>query len=215
MRLPLRYADLLREVASGNPVVVLQDVGVIGTRWHYAVVNGFDYATGSVFLRSGREPRQEMSFTAFERSWLKGNHWAMVVTPPDRIPVTATEDRWMEAVLAFSRNAERASATRAYATAFERWPDSVPAAIGLANMLHAGGSLAEAANVLRRALQRNPQSVVVMNNLAQTLSDQGRHAEALAVIDKADPRSPFAGEVKATRAQIVQRMQQHKAGGAR
>ena len=38
-------------------------------------------------------------FTAFERTWMKGGYWAMVVTPPDRIPVTATEEGWMAAVL--------------------------------------------------------------------------------------------------------------------
>ncbi|MBA2673022.1 PA2778 family cysteine peptidase [Ramlibacter sp.] len=213
MRLPLRYGELLREVAAGNPVVVLQDVGVLGKTWHYAVVNGFDYSTGSVFLRSGRQPRQEMSFTAFERSWLKGNYWAMVVTPPYRIPVTADEQRWMEAVVAFSRVADRDAVTKAYTAAVQRWPDSVPAAIGLANQMHARGALPDAASVLRRTLQRNPQSVVVMNNLAQTLSDQGRNTEAMAVIDKAgDPQSPYAADVRSTRQQIQQRMQQQKAG---
>ena len=64
-----RYADLLREVAAGHPVLVLQDVGLVGTQWHYAVVNGFDYPSGTVLLRSGRRARQEMPFTAFERSF--------------------------------------------------------------------------------------------------------------------------------------------------
>ncbi len=82
-----RYADLLREVAAGNPVLVLQDVGVLFTQWHYAVVNGFDYPSGTVWLRSGTLARQEMPFTYFERTWLKSGYWAMVVVPPDRIPV--------------------------------------------------------------------------------------------------------------------------------
>ena len=37
-----RYQDLLREIAAGNPVLVLQDVGPMWTQWHYAVVYGFD-----------------------------------------------------------------------------------------------------------------------------------------------------------------------------
>ena len=36
------------------------------------------------------------------------------------------------------------------------------AAVGLANHLHARGSLADAAGVLRTALQKNPQSVILM-----------------------------------------------------
>lgn len=206
-RLEPRYADVLREVAAGNPVVVLQDVGPLFTEWHYAVVNGFDYGTGTILLRSGLQPRQEMPFTAFERTWIPGGYWAMVVTPPERIPVTATEPRWLEALLGLARGGNVDATVRGYSAALERWPDSLPAAVGLANHLHARGSLDEAAGVLRTAMRKHPKSVIVLNNLAQTLSDQGRHAEALALIRQADdPQSPFAGEVRATRQLIEERM---------
>jgi tetratricopeptide (TPR) repeat protein len=214
-RLAPRYADLLREVAAGNPVIVLQDIGFMPLlpQWHYAVVNGFDYETGTLYLRSGTEPRKAMPFTAFERTWIRGGYWAMVVVPPDRVPASAEEERWLEAVLALSRTAPPATSARAYRAALERWPGNLPAAIGLANQLHAGGELAEAATVLRRTLQRHPQSVIAMNNLAQTLSDQGRQREALAQIDKAaQADSPFADEVRATRQMILQRMNQQKSG---
>jgi tetratricopeptide (TPR) repeat protein len=206
-RLAPSYSDLLREVAAGNPVIVLQDVGPMFTQWHYAVVNAFDYDSGTIYLRSGTEPRKAMSFTAFERSWLKGQYWAMVVTPPDRIPVSATEERWNEAVLAFSRVADPKATREAYAASLRRWPDSLQAAIGLANAHHAAKDFAAAAGVLTEALKRHPESVIVRNNLAQTLSDQGRHREALAQIDRAmDPQSPFATEVRATREMILERM---------
>lgn len=207
-RLAPDYGDLLREVAAGTPVVVLQDVGLLGTQWHYAVVNGYDYETGSIFLRSGTEARLELPFTAFERSWMKGQYWAMVVLPPDRIAATAREDRWLETLAAFARSAAPDVAARAYRTALDRWPESLPAAIGLANHLHAQGQLAQAAAVLDEARRRHPQSIIVLNNLAQTLSDQGRHTEALAVIEQAsDPASPFASEVRATRQLILERLQ--------
>jgi len=209
-----RYADLLREVAAGNPVVVLQDAGYVFTQWHYAVVNGFDYGSGTLWLRSGKLARQEMPFTYFERTWMKSGYWAMLTMPPERIPVTATEESWMAAVLAMARVSKGDAATKAYAAALKRWPDNLAAAIGLANEYHTHGALADAAAVLRRARQRHPQSVIVMNNLAQTLSDQGRHAEALAQIEKAgdDANSPFAADVRATRQLILQRMGQQKAG---
>lgn len=207
LRLAPHYPDLLREVASGNAVVVLQDVGLLLPEWHYAVVNGFDYGTGTILLRSGPKPRQEMPFSYFERTWQPGHYWAMVVTPPERIPVTATEPRWLDALLGLARAGEVDAAIRGYRSALVRWPDSLPAAVGLANQLHGRGSLAEAAAVLRAALKRHPQSVIVLNNLAQTLSDQGRNGEALALIQGAgDPRSPFASEVRATRQLIERRL---------
>ncbi len=211
-----RYGDMLREVAAGNPVVVLQDVGPMFTQWHYAVINGFDYPSGTLYLRSGTEARREMPFTAFEREWMKSGYWAMVVSPPDRIPVTATEDGWMSAVLAMARTGSAEAVTQAYAAALKRWPDNLPAAIGLANQYNARTAHAEAVTVLRAAQKRHPESVIVINNLAQALSDQGRHAEALAQIDKAtDAQSPFASEVRSTRQLILQRMAQQKAGARR
>jgi tetratricopeptide (TPR) repeat protein len=206
-RLEPRYADLLREVAAGHPVVVLQDVGMMLSEWHYAVVNGFEYSTGTVFLRSGLQMRQKMPFSYFERTWLAGKYWAMVVLPADQIAATATEERWLEALLGLARTGDPETNVKAYAAALERWPDSLPAAIGLANQLHARGSLPDAASVLRTALQRHPKSVIVLNNLAQTLSDQGRNGEALALIRQADdPQSPFASEVRATRQLIEERL---------
>ena len=71
-----------REVAAGNPVVVLQDVGDFFTQWHYAALVGFDYDRGDLYLRSGTEQRLVVPFTYFERTWIKSGYWAMVVTAP-------------------------------------------------------------------------------------------------------------------------------------
>ena len=203
-----RYADLLREVAAGNPVVVLQDVGMLASEWHYAVVNGFDYPSGTVYLRSGTRPREEMSFTALERSWIQSGYWAMVAMPPGRIPATATEDAWMHAVLAMARVADPQSAGIALATALRRWPDDQAAAVGLANHLHAQRDLEGAAGVLREARRRHPDSAIVANNLAQVLSDLGRQQDALEAIASfaADAHNPFASELRSTRELILARM---------
>lgn len=209
-----RYGDLLREVAAGNPVLVLQDVGALARQWHYAVVNGFDYPSGTIYLRSGTTAQLEMPFTAFERSWMPSGYWAMVATPPDRIPATATEDAWMNAVLAMARVAPPEAVRTAFATALRRWPDNLAAAVGLANQLHARGDLGAAEKVLRQARQRHPQSAILANNLAQVLADLGRPREALALIDEAtsDPRNPFAAEIRATREGILERLEQRGSG---
>ncbi|HZN46445.1 MAG TPA: PA2778 family cysteine peptidase, partial [Ramlibacter sp.] len=140
-RVAPRYVDLLREVAAGHPVVVLLDLGTILTEWRYAVVNGFDRGTGTILLRSGPQSRQQMTFSDFERAWIAGGYWAMVVTPPERIVATATESEWLEALLGLARGGDLDATVRGYRTALARWPDSLPAAVGLANQLHARGSL--------------------------------------------------------------------------
>ncbi len=203
-----RYADLLREVAAGHPVLVLQDIGALGTRWHYAVVNGYDYPTGTVLLRSGTEPRRAMSFTAFERSWAPGGAWAVVTVAPDRIPATATEEAWTQAVVAMARVASPVAGATAYATLLRRWPENLPAAVGLANLLHARGDLAQAEAVLRTARGHHPRSAILANNLAQVLADAGRPREALALLDTLaqDDHQPYLAELRDTRAAILERL---------
>ena len=204
-----RFDDLLREVAAGNPVIVLQDTGIgLITNWHYAVVVGFDYPTGELYLRSGETKRQAIPFTIFEYSWKKSNYWAMVTQPADRIPVTATEPGYLAAISAMERVGNDRGTITAYTTFLERWPDSAMASIGLANRYYALGQLKEAEVVLRRAAGRHPDSVPVLNNFAQTLSDLGRNVEALAVIEHAVPLdgSPFAASVHETHTLILRRL---------
>jgi len=200
-----RFEDMLREVAAGNPVIVLQNLG-LRDGWHYAVAVGYDYGYGKLYLRSGRTKRQVMPFAIHEIVWMRGAYWAMVALPPTRIPATADEAHWLAAVAALERADPRAART-AYMTARFRWPSSVNAAIGLANTHHTLGELQEAETVLREAQKLDPKSVIVLNNLAQTLSDEGRDAEALPVIERAVALGgPYASAVADTRAAIVKRL---------
>lgn len=204
-----RFDDLLREVAAGNPVVVLQDTGAgLITNWHYAVVIGFDYPAGELYLRSGETQRLAVPFTVFEYTWKKSNYWAMVTLPPARIPATASEPAYLAAIAAMERVAEPGASTAAYAAALQRWPDNIAASIGLANRHYAQGELAQVELVLRRAFARHPDSVAVINNLAHTLSDLGRNEEALTLIEQVAPpgSSPFGAAVRETHALILQRM---------
>jgi hypothetical protein len=208
-----RFDALLREVAAGNPVVVLQDTGAGPvTNWHYAVVVGFDYPAGELYLRSGETRRLAMPFTVFEYTWKKSNYWAMVAMPPGRIPATATEPAYLAAIAAMERVGETPAVILAYSTFLERWPANVAASIGLANRYYALGALDEAEAVLRRAAARHPDSVPVLNNLAHTLSDRGRNTEALALIERAlrSDQGPFAAAVRETQALILQRMAGNK-----
>ena len=201
-----RLEDVMREVAAGTPVILLQNLG-FRDGWHYAVAVGYDYDRGEIILRSGVTEREVLAFTMNEFVWMRSGYWAMVAVPPGRIPVTASEERWLGAVAAFERTGNAAAARTAYSGFLERWPDNVNAAIGLANTHHALGELAQAERVLREAARREPESVIVLNNLAQTLSDQGRHREALPFVERAAAAGgPFASAVAETRATILKRL---------
>ncbi|MDD5176340.1 MAG: PA2778 family cysteine peptidase [Sterolibacterium sp.] len=207
-RLAPRFDDLLREVAAGNPVIVLQNNGIWPiVKWHYAVVAGFDYPAGELLLRSGESQRLAVPFTIFEYTWKKSDYWAMVTLPPDRIPATATESSYLAAIVAMARVADINAVTLAYTTFLKRWPDNLTASIALANHYYERGALKEAEAVLRQAAVHHPDSVVVLNNLAQTVSDQEKQDEALALIDRAlRMEGPFAAVARETRVMILQRM---------
>ncbi len=207
-KLAERFEDVLREVAAGNPVIVLQDFGVWPISiWHYSVVAGYDQAQGKVILRSGTEPRPPMPFAVLEYLWKESDYWAMVTPPPGRIPVTATESEYAAAIAAMARVGDARATRIAYAAFVRRWPDNLAGSIGLANSHYALGELQDAESVLRHASESHPDSVPVLNNLAQTLSDQGRNDEALNVIDRALAiPGPFAAASGETRQTILQRI---------
>ena len=208
-----RFENMLRELAAGTPVIVLQNMGVFFEGWHYAVAMGYDYPFGTLVLRSGTLERDVLPFAAHEVIWMRSGHWAMVAVPPDKIPATAEEKSWLNAIAAFERAGDARGARTAYQTFLGRWPENVNARVGLANTHHALGELAQAEAVLREASKREPDSVIVLNNLAQTLSDQGRHEEALPFIERAAASGgQFAQAVQQTRQLVLDRIAADKKG---
>ncbi len=207
-QMPARYDALLRELAAGHPVLVLQDLGIWPiTQWHYAVVVGFNYEKGELYLRSGETKRQALPFTIFEVTWKRSGYWAMVVTPPGTIPATATEANYQGAMIAFERNASPAASRAAWEAFLARWPGHAFGSVALSNRYYAERNLKLAEVVLRQAQARNPDSAEVLNNYAQVLSDMGHNDEALATIDRAAAiKGPFADEVASTRSGILKRL---------
>lgn len=207
-RLDSRLEAVLREVAAGNPVIVLVDFGVWPISiWHYAVIVGYDRAREVAVMRSGPKPRVEIPFAMLEFLWKESDYWSMVTPLAGRVPATAVEDRYADSVAAMARLGDTRAAATAYGALVRRWPASIAGAVGLANAHYSRHELGEAERVLREGLTHHPDSAALLNNLAQTLSDMGRNAEALPLADKAvaqaDPLAAAAGE---TRSLILQRL---------
>lgn len=178
--------SLFAEVSSGNPVLILQNLSFWWyPMWHYAVVVGFDLPHNQMVLRSGHEQRHLVPIDVFERTWRRGNYWAMVVTTPDRLPFTAEEIPYVQSVAALERLARWSETSEAYSSALKRWPKSLGAKMGLGNSRYALGDLRGAEKAFRQASQDHPDAGAAFNNLAQTLADQGRWNEARQAAQKA------------------------------
>lgn len=174
-----RVEDLLAELRAGYPVLVLQNLGLNwAPRWHYAVVIGFDAGSRRIILRSGTRERHVMPVALFERTWRRGDYWAVRILKPGELPHNPDEQRYLKAVVPLERLQQWDATQTAYRAALSRWPESLVALMGLGNSRYAIGKLDDAIDAFRHAVATHPESASAHNNLAHTLAEAGRLQEA-------------------------------------
>ncbi len=177
---------LLKELAAGHPVIVLQNLGLRWfPRWHYSVPIGYDLVKGVFVLHSGKEARRHMGWRLFMRTWKRADYWGLVVLPPGQLPASADEQSYLRAVLGLEQAREFKGAAAAYSAALERWHSSLGALMGLGNCRYALGDLIGAQQAFSHAAKAHPGSGPAFNNLAHVLAEQGRYAEAIQMVTRA------------------------------
>jgi tetratricopeptide (TPR) repeat protein len=171
---------LIKELAAGHPLIVLQNLGLWWfPRWHYSVPIGYDLSKGVFILHSGKEERRHMSWTLFMRTWKRADYWGLVILPPGQLPASADEQSYLKAVLGLEQAKQFEGAAAAYSTALDRWHSSLGALMGLGNCRYALGDLIGAEQAFSYASKAHPSSGAPFNNLAHVLAEQGRYAEAI------------------------------------
>jgi hypothetical protein len=184
---PITTIDsLVKELASGHPVIILQNLGLSWFPiWHYSLAIGYDLEDGFVILHSGRTSRKHLSLITFERTWDRSDHWGLLVLPPSQLPVTAEESEYISAVIGLEKTHHWSEALKGYQTALNRWSNSLRIYIGIGNCYYKLGDLKAAEAILRDANILFPNEGVVLNNLAQVLLEQGKYNEAHESVRKA------------------------------
>jgi tetratricopeptide (TPR) repeat protein len=171
---------LLREIAAGHPVIVLQNLGLSWAPvWHYAVVIGYDLDKKKIILHSGTTNQKTTALRTFENTWARSKHWGLVVLPPSLLPATAEENAYVKAIVGLERARQWLAAVEGYKTVLSRWPQSLAAHIGLSNSYYAQGDLESARKVLEKTTILFPEEGVAFNNLAHVLWKQGKKQEAI------------------------------------
>lgn len=169
---------VMREVAAGNPVLVFQNLAFpIYPVWHYAVVMGYDRERHVLLLHSGRTARMEISLIAFERTWARGQYWAMLALKPGQLPATAEPKAYTAAAATLERT-DAHGAQQAFAAALQHWPNERAALLGAGNSTYALGQREAAAKAYRQTVVKHPDFADGWNNLAQVLLELGHRAEA-------------------------------------
>ncbi len=166
--------SLLEEIAAGHPVAVLQNLGVRWMPvWHYAVAIGYDLEAQEIILHSGQSRGYRVGLTTFERTWARGDHWALVPLPPSMLPADDSALRVLEAAAALEQTGQTRAAQKAYAAAATRWPHNLVAQMGIGNTSYALSDIKAAADAFLAAARAHPESAAAYNNLAITLSELG------------------------------------------
>ena len=162
--------DLLTEVAHGNPVLVYQNLGLSWLpKWHFAVVIGYSLPGNELILRSGTTRRWRTTLASFERSWSRGDYWALVILPPGEIPASARLTDYLRAARDLELTAGAEQALPAYQAASVRWPDMPLPWLTLGNSYFTRNDYAAAEHAFRQACRVAPQEPEGWNNLAFAL----------------------------------------------
>jgi len=197
--------SILREIASGNPVLVMQNLGLnFYPKWHYAVAVGYNLPEQTIVLRSGLYERLVRPFSLFERTWKRAGYWSLAIVPPEVIPNTVDADRFLNTVIEFEQTGRSSPAHRAYLSAANKWPSSLLAQIGIGNTAYALGEYDKSESAYKKALELSPQKAEVWNNLAYALVKQGKSTESLDAIEMALQISPDNANYLQSQAELRQ-----------
>jgi tetratricopeptide (TPR) repeat protein len=164
---PISSLDqLLKEVAADHPVIVLENLSIrMFPRWHYALVLGYDLKKQDVIMHTGKEAYYRWDMRKFERSWMLGDYWGLVVLPAGTLAVSGSEKDHLEATAGLEQAERYLEAEKTYRKILEKWPDSLVSLIALGNMAYSQGKNAEAVSWLKRAVKTHPESEEAKYNL--------------------------------------------------
>lgn len=176
---------LLQNIAAGQPVVVLQNLGLsFAPRWHYATVIGYDLSRQKILLHSGSKAAMALSLFTFENTWARSGRWALAITPPNRLPVGVSEASLAQAAVALERN-DRTAAQLAHQAILTRWPNALLSTMALGNLAYQDGDLARAQQYFAAASQAHPSNADSWNNLANVLLARRQARAALTAAQRA------------------------------
>ena len=178
--------DLLSEVSAGNPVMVLQNLGVSWyPQWHYAVVVGYNLQDQELTLRSGTTKRYVMSLYTFEYTWQRSQHWALILLEPGELPNAGTPFQYLKSLLGFELRENWSLLDTAYQAGTIRWPNDIDLKMGYGNALFLQGKLKFALTEYEQAILLDSKYAPALNNAAQVYIQQKNYGKALVYVKRA------------------------------
>ncbi|WP_223792925.1 PA2778 family cysteine peptidase [Marinobacter sp. F4216] len=171
--------SLLKELAAGNPVLVMQNLRFgWWPQWHFAVAVGFDSEERTLILNTDTRKHYEAPIRAFINTWGRADNWAVVMLPPDQVPATAEPLKFLDAGYDLESTGQTLAAMTAYQTAEQQWPNQPAAVFGQGNLAYDMGNRKQAVRHFSRMVTRFPDIAEGWNNLGHTLGELGCRQQA-------------------------------------
>lgn len=112
---------LLAQVAAGYPVMArITEGSAFWSGPRYVVVVGYNQQKSTLLLRSGKNRRLLMDFSAFESSWKSAGRWAVLIQRPGQLPANVDAARWQQAANATAQAGQEQAAAQALKVLAER-----------------------------------------------------------------------------------------------
>lgn len=158
---------LLSEIHAGHPVIVFENLAVTWLpQYHYAVVYGYDLDQEVAIMHSGPERGKRWDLRKFERSWMLGEYWGLVVLPPGKLSASGSEIAHLQAAAGLEQISKIEEAHKSYLAILERWPESLGALIGLGNIAYTRKEYLNSVKHLRSAVSLHASSATAWHNLS-------------------------------------------------
>lgn len=193
LAIPIKgFEPMLTEIAADHPVIIFENLGVSWFKqYHYAVVLGYDIDHQTLLTHTGPDAFKTQKMRRFEKDWMLGDYWGLVVLPPDQLSASADELTHVKSAFALEQLGNLDAAATSYRTILTRWPESLPAAVGAANVAFVKKDFLNSVRYLKQATEAHPQSAAAWHNLAiaqesAKLEDDAKRS-ALRAIDLANP----------------------------
>ncbi len=177
---------LLTQLASGQPVVVLQNLALpVWPMWHYAVAIGYDLPTRTLTLHSGEISNHEMSLSRFDATWARSERWGFTIMSPGSVPEGIRPFRAIEAISAFESVQGVQAALPSWKALVIAHPDSAMGHFALGNAHYAVGEVRKSRQALERAVLLDESLGVAWLNLGLIERQLNNDVEARRALSRA------------------------------
>ncbi|SDN88073.1 PA2778 family cysteine peptidase [Vreelandella arcis] len=184
LALPIRgtFDDLLKHLAAGDPVVVMQNLSLPAfPMWHYAVAIGYNLDDDSITLRSGEIERHTIAFSRFDATWARTDRWGFVVAKPGTLPEGITAHNALTGISAYEELHGPKATLSSWQAMVERYPGHALAQFALGNAYYADEQPDKALSAFQSATRNDPEMGAAWLNigllqLQQNQPDAARQA---------------------------------------